>query len=800
MFKLAKIILFVITSLLITSLVYVSTVNVVLPKLDYNNVIKFDIAYLNYEDHLLISYLPKGEKDDLISRIVIQKGSKPESYAIKQPFLSDPSLILIFGESHPISFVIGNVSINGQGVDPKLIAQNLQKSGYNVSLQEHYVTAEPTSNMKLGAMDLYELSNNFITIDAKELNEYRNDDLHLRHLYFGALVLLSLLIIQLIVKKITTLAINTRFLVGYSLTIHIVLLIVAIFLAFNSATDHIGIILKNHLWILLLPLTIFLLSLKANNKIRYIALGCSFLFMLFIGIDHFVQVVFGTRFLYNTVGQFAGTVLDGLPFLQTYVLNYAGFFYVLSMLCLIPMFILSSKFLCVSEQQVSDHKETSKNSVVDQGNFFIRLATISSVALFLCSILIIFVGNSDLDHRYYNTIQVNMNGLFTDGDYKRAYHDYKPYTIEQLEYKSYTGLNLKKNVIVVLVESLACDMTYLCGHEHDYSPYMKQLARENIYFPNYYSNAFHTNGAIFAITTGVPYLFRTGTEDRDMAFDPKFYQYDLINKFHDQGYITAYYSPANLVLNKNKQLQMSKYDYLSSAQDHFYDQSARTGIFNSVSDEEMFRKILVDLKKDQDRPKFFMLTTISTHTPYITPWGSHSLEQAFAYSDYAIKNFIDQLYKQNYFDNGIVIVTGDHRGWGNTSDSKSLDQHDQSNLSLMAKEKVPFILINGVDHGVVIEDRSFSHTSMGAMLEYLMLSSYELNKYQINPLLNDIDLNKDEVIIHPNFDNVNYLSLLVDKNEDRILLDGDQTRFVIEDNIDDLKVKTILGYVSWLRE
>ena len=119
---------------------------------------------------------------------------------------------------------------------------------------------------------------------------------------------------------------------------------------------------------------------------------------------------------------------------------------------------------------------------------------------------------------------------------------------------------------------------------------------------------------------------------------------------------------------------------------------------------------------------------------------------------------------------------------------------------LNAKEKAPFILINGVDHGVVIDDRTFSHTSMGVMLEYLMLPSYELNKYQINPLSNDNEICKDEVIIHPNFDNVNYLSLLVDKNEDRILLDGEQTRFADGTVVDDEILKTILGYVSWLRE
>ena len=142
----------------------------------------------------------------------------------------------------------------------------------------------------------------------------------------------------------------------------------------------------------------------------------------------------------------------------------------------------------------------------------------------------------------------------------------------------------------------------------------------------------------------------------------------------------------------------------------------------------------------------------------------------------------------NYFDNGIVILTGDHKGWGNNEQSFE----NTKNLSI---EKLPLIMINGYEHGKVFDRALFSHTSLGIMLEYLMLSEYEKNKYQVNPLLDQ----KSEVILHYNGQRPNNVLVRVGDKESEVLLDGDQTRFV-DDKFSATEQETILGLISFTRK
>ena len=156
----------------------------------------------------------------------------------------------------------------------------------------------------------------------------------------------------------------------------------------------------------------------------------------------------------------------------------------------------------------------------------------------------------------------------------------------------------------------------------------------------------------------------------------------------------------------------------------------------------------------------------------------------------ALKNFIKNLEDIHYFDNGIIVVTGDHVGWASNNNVDFSTVASQMDL-----HKVPLIVINGKDHGVVMDDVSFSHTSLGVMLEYLMLPKYYQNKYQINPL---VDHNSNEYVFHYDDQKINTVNIKFGSKEDEILLDGDQTRFL--GNAFSSEEKDIaLGYLSWIR-
>lgn len=750
--------------LFFSTIVYYLSVDLIFPKISYNNVVEFDLAYLDQNERLLVFFKEKNARMHEVRTIEVPSSNQLNHYSLQVPYVYNPSFYLGFGENKKIAFALANLKINGLLVDINKIEEECHRIGLITQIKDHVVYSQPISNSHDDYFNVYNVSDNFINIEQEELNQYLNDENNLR-LVFAIFILIVISYIGLkITRKIS------HYVIAISLFAHIGLLAISILLpqiesygilSVNTA----AIIAKNYLIILLVPTFMFIMSTLLNYKcIKFCLLSVSLFFMIVVGIDHFAQVVFNSRYFIDTTSKFATTVSDGLPFFLNYVKTYAGCYYILSLVAFIVTFTAS--FV---------NKLFIKPS-------FIYIFTL----IFIISIGGNFFFNNNKYSRFYNVIQVNINGLFTDGDYKRDYNRYKRYTEDKLEYKSYKGLNQRNNVIVLLVESLGCNVTLLCGNSANYSKYTQQLARDNVWFPNYYSNNYHTNGALFTITTGLPLI--NGPHGGSTFFNKSLYTNDLINKFFAAGYETRYYTPASPVLNKKQQLEMSNYSSISTVNDTYYNGKEKKGVFNSVTDEEMFNKIINDLKSSSI-PKFYMLTTISTHTPYITPWGANDVKQAFSYTDMVLKKFIEQLKDINYFDNGIVIITGDHIGWG-------IDNSAPNISSLMQSQQLPFILINGKEHGVIKSNVTFSHSSLGVMLEYLMLPEYKMNKFQINPIATD---EQNEIILHYNANNANIVMLKKGDREDQILLDGDQTRFLGNKFSKD-EQDEILGYISYVRQ
>lgn len=764
MSRIARFVLYIITCFLLAHIIYFLSIDRIFPQIDYNNTVSFDLAYLNDDDILLVAFGSRGSLNDETMRIDVPKSLNLNHISLKVPFVYRPTFYFLFGESNKITFAISNLSVNGFLVEPEKIKNELESIGYKVKIRKSVVYAQPFTESFIGTFDLYKVSDKFINFDQNQLNDYQTEDCYLRIIYFFVLLFFVFFAISFLYRFCGSIF-SDKLLFHYSIFLYIVLFCIAIVLSYNQedniAYKQLALLFKNYFVIVYLPLFLLLLTTRFNFlMVKYITIFVATLFLMLVGLDHFAKVVFGTRFLFDSSVKFAGTLLESSPFLFSYFSSSAGQILILSFICYLSAFFLSYK------------------PIVNNRNL------ISLVIVMLIGISM-STWNTIEHFKFYNTFQVNINGFFTDGDYKRPYEKYIPYSNEQLQYVSYSGLNRKENVIIILVESLACDVTFLCGNENNYSPYMKQLAKENVWFPFYYSNNFHTNGAIFTITTGLPLV--NGPNGEKTFFNINLYSHDVINKFKTEGYDTAYYTPASLVLNKKQQLEISRYSYISSVTDHFYDQKEKNGVFSSVSDEEMFNKIIYDLKLNNN-PKFYMLTTISTHTPYITPWGSHNIELAYAYTDSVLKKFLKDLENINYFDNGIVIVTGDHKGWGNKglkNSNSTIDAH-----------RLPLILINGKDHGIVKNNVIFSHSSLGIMLEYFMLPTYEKNKFQINPWT---EKDSFELILNYDANMANIVLVKQGNKNDSILLDGDKTRF-LKKNFSDAEQQSILGFLSWIRQ
>jgi len=69
---------------------------------------------------------------------------------------------------------------------------------------------------------------------------------------------------------------------------------------------------------------------------------------------------------------------------------------------------------------------------------------------------------------------------------------------------------------------------------------------------------------------------------------------------------------------------------------------------------------LIQTKKNTDQPFFINIQTISTHTPWNTPYGKTE-KDARTYADDSLSDFYDKLRQAGFFENGLMIIFGDHR-------------------------------------------------------------------------------------------------------------------------------------------
>ena len=86
--------------------------------------------------------------------------------------------------------------------------------------------------------------------------------------------------------------------------------------------------------------------------------------------------------------------------------------------------------------------------------------------------------------------------------------------------------------------------------------------------------------------------------------------------------------------------------------------------FRSPADHVLYEELLAHLdgRRREDPPVFLAAITASSHPPYVDPLGkANTEEQVWGYVQEELWWFYGELKRRGFFDNGILIITGDHR-------------------------------------------------------------------------------------------------------------------------------------------
>lgn len=425
-----------------------------------------------------------------------------------------------------------------------------------------------------------------------------------------------------------------------------------------------------------IPLVIYLVFIptkiyntKIHKIILYVIATSVFFAMIFNGVsEYFFWEEFGKRFNFIAV--------DYLVYTQEVIRNIRESY---------PLPMILSAILTLSLLIVFYFKDSFfiKN---DETTFFYRLK-IGGILLLVPVLIFNLFDKQNLSDVSTNTFnnELAKNGTYSlfsafrhnEIDYNEFYktlNNQDVFTnLQQLERFDDKSLKIvtsenkldKKNVILIMVESLSAEYMGIYGNKKGITPNLDRLAKESLFFNNFYATGTRTVRGMEAVTLSVP-----PTAGRSIVKRPKndnldsigdvFLKYGYENKFIYAGH--GYFDNMNSFFSKNGFEVIDRLD--------FDDNEVTFSNAWGVCDEDLLNKTITeaDVSYKDNKPFFSFVMTTSNHRPYTYPDNkidipSHTgRDGAVKYTDYAINDFLEKAKQKPWFNDTIFIIVADHNG------------------------------------------------------------------------------------------------------------------------------------------
>ena len=236
-----------------------------------------------------------------------------------------------------------------------------------------------------------------------------------------------------------------------------------------------------------------------------------------------------------------------------------------------------------------------------------------------------------------------------------------------------TNPDTPMNVVLVICESFAASKSSMFGNALNPTPYFDSLSKQGLFYERCFTPAFGTARGVWSIITGIPDVTRSKTASRNPAAVD---QYTLLNAFdaYDKYYFlggsTTWANIRGLLKNNVNDLNIIEED----------DFKADRADVWGISDKNLFLEANRRIRSNT-KPFFAIIQTADNHRPYTIPEedltafqkqtfskdvlkknGFEDNEQfnAFRYSDYCFRVFMETAKKEPYYANTLFVFVGDH--------------------------------------------------------------------------------------------------------------------------------------------
>ena len=228
-------------------------------------------------------------------------------------------------------------------------------------------------------------------------------------------------------------------------------------------------------------------------------------------------------------------------------------------------------------------------------------------------------------------------------------------------------VNNKKNIVVLVVESLSRDYTGFLN-QSPYTPFLDSLSKHSINFTHCFANGSKSIDMVPAIFAGLPNLM-------EEPYIMSTYNTNIIEnaflKHKKVGYTSGFFHGSNNgtmgFKSFLKQTGIDHYFGINEYPNKDRDYDGNWGIW-----DEPYLKYVADCIDTMHKPCFNAVFTLSSHHPYAVPqqyekelpFHPKTIHRAIAYTDLSLKHFFEYASKKSWFKETVFVITGDHTSHG----------------------------------------------------------------------------------------------------------------------------------------
>jgi len=258
------------------------------------------------------------------------------------------------------------------------------------------------------------------------------------------------------------------------------------------------------------------------------------------------------------------------------------------------------------------------------------------------------------------------------------------------------------NVVVVICESFSGYKSSMWGNPLNTTPFFNSMCQQGVFFDHCFTPSYGTARGVWAVITGIPDVgVPTSTSSRNPAAVD---QHTIISDF--QGYDKFYFLGGSTSWANIRGLLTNNIEGLKVYEQENF-KSPKVDVWG-ISDKNLFLESN-EILSHQDKPFFAVIQTADNHRPYTIPeedkqafhpvtvsqdslqkcgFGSNDEMNAFRYTDFGYRTFIEAASREKYFDNTIFLFVGDH---GIPGDAGKMFPKAWTDLFLTA-EHVPLLI------------------------------------------------------------------------------------------------------------